>query len=426
MPLTLFLSTSPLRGTTSILVAVGTAKYRISIHVPLAGDDAGTGDPSPDNIHFYPRPPCGGRHALVLVSLREINISIHVPLAGDDQNGQAVFAGDGISIHVPLAGDDFHRALRHFSSLPFLSTSPLRGTTKSAAGPGPAARHFYPRPPCGGRRQPQAARARADEFLSTSPLRGTTVVIDAFGKPRHISIHVPLAGDDAVYHAQPVLGRQISIHVPLAGDDLPARGCAQFQNAFLSTSPLRGTTLRNRQGGVLRDDFYPRPPCGGRRVSPSNSGWVSSFLSTSPLRGTTACRHTVLRREAYFYPRPPCGGRPLSLGILTAHSMRFLSTSPLRGTTGKDYCLWRVRDLFLSTSPLRGTTAYPDTTGQFVGISIHVPLAGDDVPTTSKTSFANEISIHVPLAGDDTSRLTVLFLTTDFYPRPPCGGRPGR
>ena len=58
---------------------------RISIHVPLAGDDPG-----------------------YMICDRPHIISIHVPLAGDDLV-TAIMAGRGwyISIHVPLAGDDF-------------------------------------------------------------------------------------------------------------------------------------------------------------------------------------------------------------------------------------------------------------------------------------------------------------------------------
>ena len=55
-------------------------------------------------------------------------------------------------------------------------------------------------------------------FLSTSPLRGTTV-LDICA----------------------VLGINISIHVPLAGDD-----------------------IHNARKGPINDNFYPRPPCGGR------------------------------------------------------------------------------------------------------------------------------------------------------------------
>ena len=79
-------------------------------------------------------------------------------------------------------------------------------------------------------------------FLSTSPLRGTTEyglrILDA----QPISIHVPLAGDDAAPHASP-----------------------QPAAPFLSTSPLRGTTVALQADDIRPPDFYPRPPCGGRR-----------------------------------------------------------------------------------------------------------------------------------------------------------------
>ena len=56
-----------------------------------------------------------------------------------------------------------------------------------------------------------------------------------------ISIHVPLAGDDAGPF-NGALYLDISIHVPLAGDDMiftrTFNACWEFQ----STSPLRGTT----------------------------------------------------------------------------------------------------------------------------------------------------------------------------------------
>ena len=60
---------------------------------------------------------------------RWIAISIHVPLAGDDAGG--IVCGDVhiISIHVPLAGDDEYAKLLGYRGEQFLSTSPLRGTT---------------------------------------------------------------------------------------------------------------------------------------------------------------------------------------------------------------------------------------------------------------------------------------------------------
>ena len=60
------------------------------------------------------------------------------------------------------------------STYAFLSTSPLRGTTDDIE-TALAALYFYPRPPCGGRRDGSAA----------------------VNQQIYISIHVPLAGDDA-------------------------------------------------------------------------------------------------------------------------------------------------------------------------------------------------------------------------------------
>ena len=95
----------------------------------------------------------------------------------------------------------------------FLSTSPLRGTTAVSRAGGRHQLYFYPRPPCGGRRPEQLA----------------------FDLGAPISIHVPLAGDDA----QPVEAKvidEISIHVPLAGDDGKCDGkYGVFPRTFVTT-----------------------------------------------------------------------------------------------------------------------------------------------------------------------------------------------
>ena len=56
-------------------------------------------------------------------------------------------------------------------------------------------------------------------FLSTSPLRGTTLSLLTSSAGLPISIHVPLAGDDARPVPTMIAQPGISIHVPLAGDD---------------------------------------------------------------------------------------------------------------------------------------------------------------------------------------------------------------
>ena len=81
-------------------------------------------------------------------------------------------------------------------------------------------------------------------------------------------------------------GLTISIHVPLAGDD--------------------------KQTGVYVTgctDFYPRPPCGGRRVLYVDWGAANIISIHVPLAGDDASATVSTSPSLYFYPRPPCGGR---------------------------------------------------------------------------------------------------------------------
>ena len=151
-----FLSTSPLRGTTKL------QEYeyywnKISIHVPLAGDDSLT---------------------LVWRSCRII--SIHVPLAGDDDwllRYQDCLRT--ISIHVPLAGDDGKPTGQVNVVMTISIHVPLAGDDATSCRWPMKALNFYPRPPCGGR----------------------PIIAALFAMHRVISIHVPLAGDDATASA---------------------------------------------------------------------------------------------------------------------------------------------------------------------------------------------------------------------------------
>ncbi len=124
--------------------------------------------------HFYPRSPCGERLLLCLVSPPQSTISIHVPLAGNVST---------TTVHTP-------------TPMSFLSTFPLRGTSRRHKWPlnmgiisihVPLAgnvrhastridvsRYFYPRSPCGERLGFWGAPLRHTPFLSTFPLRGTS------------------------------------------------------------------------------------------------------------------------------------------------------------------------------------------------------------------------------------------------------------
>ena len=136
----------------------------------------------------------------------------------------------------------------------------------------------------------------------------------------------------------------------------------------------------------LYDNFYPRPPRGGRLADRRFHIFAHAFLSTSSARRTTgdnldrirALRISihVLReeddkraqwraaRERNFYPRPPRGGRPHGQNNIWRPMYSFLSTSSARRTTTITQGLQYVYQ-FLSTSSARRTTrGIKDTTGQ--------------------------------------------------------------
>ena len=172
---------------------------------------------------------------------RPEGISIHVPLAGNVENRFYLFGGRDISIHVPLAGNVTSRT----------SAKLLK-------------RHFYPRSPCGERPDGHPPENVGAEFLSTFPLRGTSCYFNIFVVYRTISIHVPLAGNVDEKLRVDVIPKLISIHVPLAGNVLQAQALV-----------------------LLFKHFYPRSPCGERLVPAVVEPMAKIFLSTFPLRGTS-------------------------------------------------------------------------------------------------------------------------------------------
>ena len=108
--------------------------------------------------------------------------------------------------------------------------------------------------------------------------------------------------------------------------------------------------------GEQGQNFYPRPPRGGRLLYRSGSGMVRTFLSTPSARRATQGQgqrqHNppisihALREEGdwlwragkpkicYFYPRPPRGGRRHFADVL-AQASAFLSTPSARRATAK-------------------------------------------------------------------------------------------
>ena len=148
----------------------------------------------------------------------------------------------------------------------FLSTLSLRRATDVACGDRHKLYDFYPRSPCGERR----------------PWKGSSL------SSSMISIHALLAESDLVPHQQKC-GDGISIHALLAESDAPHKNDRGPGGKFLSTLSLRRATAKkgiwpNRNkisihallaesdpsailGIPNQVDFYPRSPCGERRMS---------------------------------------------------------------------------------------------------------------------------------------------------------------
>ena len=144
------------------------------------------------------------------------------------------------------------------------------------------------------------------------------------------------------------------------------------QLGFLSTLSLRRATNLKNTASRCRGYFYPRSPCGERRLSYFYIIKITQFLSTLSLRRATIpdrepaagyliSIHALLAesdptrwaptcRISNFYPRSPCGERP-SLLYSSSCIHRFLSTLSLRRATICDHIICNMVDNFYPRSP---------------------------------------------------------------------------
>ena len=196
-----FLSTPSARRATSRRLCAGTGQA-ISIHALREEGDDFFSFLCYSCTDFYPRPPRGGRLSAERTSVTSIPISIHALREEGDPVGVAAVRQQIISIH----------ALREEGD---------------AAGTDGAQdqKHFYPRPPRGGRHISLVYPQKTALFLSTPSARRATESIG-----------------DIVHIAQ-----------------------------FLSTPSARRATLLTPRGADVDRYFYPRPPRGGRLIDSPRS-----------------------------------------------------------------------------------------------------------------------------------------------------------
>ena len=102
--------------------------------------------------------------------------------------------------------------------------------------------------------------------------------------------------------------------------------------------------------------FYPRSPCGERRINARYTKRAVAFLSTLSLRRATSWPRGMIPLSLYFYPRSPCGERHAPSHSLYPSNRNFYPRSPCgeRPPITLRHC---TTYLFLSTLSLRRATA---------------------------------------------------------------------
>ena len=148
---------------------------------------------------------------------------------------------NGISIHALREEGDLCLSETCETFPVFLSTPSARRATRQHVGPAALRRDFYPRPPRGGRREPESRFCCCRKFLSTPSARRAT-------RPRASS------STSRRFLSTPSARRATWICART-----PVRG-----SGFLSTPSARRATDVRVTSVEKITYFYPRPPRGGR------------------------------------------------------------------------------------------------------------------------------------------------------------------
>ena len=146
-------------------------------------------------------------------------------------------------------------------------------------------------------------------------------------------------------------------------------------------------------------DFYPRSPCGERRLGPGVGGAqqrisIHALLAESDYFGLFFRRHAAISIHALLAESDALGA------VTSSEVSKFLSTLSLRRATLYTSARMSGDRLFLSTLSLRRATRR--------GVFCYLD---------------NIISIHALLAESDSWHSQHQHEQKNFYPRSPCGER---
>ena len=146
----------------------------------------------------------------------------------------------------------------------FLSTPSARRATQSSAPCIRTGRHFYPRPPRGGRLRPPRAFQDGGHFYPRPP-RGGRLSSRPVVPSTCQFLSTPSARRATRCFKQRREKPKISIHALREEGDQSHTLPLPRLSLFLSTPSARRATLSSLNTGTGGADFYPRPPRGGRQ-----------------------------------------------------------------------------------------------------------------------------------------------------------------
>ena len=165
--------------------------------------------------------------------------------------------------------------------------------------------HFYPRPPRGGRHAGEALRV-GSVIISIHALREEGDLI-----------RLLCMANSAIFLSTPSARRATAQLAALT---------AELEDFY--PRPPRGGRPSTPPPWSSVAHFYPRPPRGGRRKTSIRAATTGGFLSTPSARRATQQPPKKAPERSNFYPRPPRGGRHEGVGqkcaaaLISIHALR--------------------------------------------------------------------------------------------------------
>ena len=217
-------------------------------------------------VQFLSTPPVWVATEAVRVGGERLNVSIHATRVGGDVRQGSLTLSAPMFLSTPpvwvATRKSFAQTATSFVSIHATRVGGDRGGSRSFR----CATCFYPRHPCGWRRRSRRAyRARRSSFYPRHPC-GWRLSVSKWADSYTMFLSTPPVW---VATGTPPAGPyqlRVSIHATRVGGDAGFDSGQCVCSRFLSTPPVWVATRRAPRRTTWRASFYPRHPCGWRRL----------------------------------------------------------------------------------------------------------------------------------------------------------------